>query len=237
MRHHTPRGSENDLKILLIEDDEDVAANVAEYLEPRGIELDFAYEGHQGLDLALRGEYSLVLLDLMLPGLDGIELCQRIRAAEITVPIVMLTARDELAKKVLGFESGADDYVVKPFALPELYHRILALLRRSSETSKRRTLKVYDLEIDLETPQVRRAGVPLTLNRTEQKILETLAQAAPTMVTREELENAVWGDDLVRRDLLRSYVYRIRRVIDKPFSEPLLHTVHGRGYALRREGE
>ena len=225
------------MKVLLIEDDPDVAANVAEYLEPRGFGLDFAYDGRQGFELALSGRYGVIVLDLMLPGLGGIDVCQRLRAASVATPILMLTARDGVEQKVIGFEAGADDYLVKPFALPELYHRVLALLRRrGARPSEARTLRVHDLELDLEAPEVRRQGRVLALNRIERQILETLARASPAFVSREALEEAVWGDTLGRGDLLRSYVYRLRREVDRSFDEPLLHTVHGQGYALRSRG-
>ena len=224
------------MRILLIEDDVDVAANIAEYLEPRGAELDFAYDGRRGLELAREADYGVVILDLMLPGLDGIAVCRELRRQRVATPILMLTARDELSQKILGFEAGADDYVVKPFALAELHHRLLALERRG-EPPAERVLQVEDLEIETERREVRRGSKLLTLNRMELRILETLARASPAVVSREALQVAVWGDELVATDLLRTYVYRLRRKIDHPFDTPLLHTLHGQGYALRAGGE
>ncbi|MEM7585510.1 MAG: response regulator transcription factor [Acidobacteriota bacterium] len=219
------------MNILLIEDDVDVATNVAEYLEQRGVQLDFAYDGLQGLGLATKGRYSAIILDLGLPGLDGIDVCRKLRRQATSTPVLMLTARDELEEKLEGFQAGADDYVVKPFALPELYHRLVALVRRSEGAAETR-LAVGDLEIDPQTREVRRGGQKIHLNRTELRLLEILARAAPKLVSREQLEAEVWGDDPVGPDLLRSYIYRIRQRIDKPFAIALLQTVHGEGYRL-----
>ncbi|MEM7352388.1 MAG: response regulator transcription factor [Acidobacteriota bacterium] len=220
------------MNVLLIEDDVDVATNVAEYLEQRGARLDFAYDGLHGFDLASNGTYSAIILDLSLPGMDGIEVCRRLRLAASDTPILMLTARDEVEQKVEGFQAGADDYLVKPFALPELYHRLIALLRRSQGPADA-CLSVADLELDPRSREVRRAGRPIRLNRTEFRLLELLLRAAPGMLTREALEAQIWGDDAISPDLLRSYIYRLRQRIDKPFATALLHTVHGQGYRLR----
>lgn len=216
----------------MIEDDVDVATNVAEYLEQRGARLDFAYDGLQGLELASSGSYSVIVLDLGLPGMDGIEVCRRLRRAASDTPILMLTARDELEQKIEGFQAGADDYLVKPFALRELYHRLVALLRRTQGPVEA-VLTVGDLEVEPQTREVRRGGQPIRLNRIEFRLLELLARAAPRMVTRERLEAEIWGGDAISPDLLRSYVYRVRQRIDKPFGEALLQTVHGQGYRLR----
>ncbi len=220
------------MNVLMIEDDADVATNVAEYLEQRGARLDFAYDGRQGFELANAHDYSVIILDLGLPGMDGIEVCRRLRREASDTPILMLTARAELDEKVEGFQAGADDYLVKPFALPELYHRLVALVRRS-EGSSDAALVVADLELDPRTREVQRAGRPIRLNRTEFRVLEILVRAAPSLVTRERLESDIWGDAEIGPDLLRSYIYRIRQRIDKPFDVPLLQTVHGQGYRLR----
>ncbi|MEM7049532.1 MAG: response regulator transcription factor [Acidobacteriota bacterium] len=224
----------NSPRVLVIEDDPDVARNIAEYLERRDFVLDFAYDGISGLHLAVTGSYDLLILDLMLPGIDGIALCQRLKSEMSGVPpILMLTARDALEDKIEGFEAGADDYLVKPFALPELHHRLQALLRRGLRTDAS-VLKVHDLELDWSERRVVRAGRALTLNRTELQILAILMRASPALVRRQDLMQALWGDQEVREDLLRSHIYRLRRTIDRPFDVPLLHTVRGQGYLLRR---
>ncbi len=222
------------MNILLIEDDADVATNIAEYMEQRGARLDFAYDGRQGFALASANRYSVVILDLGLPGLDGIEVCRRLRRASTDTPVLMLTARDELEEKVEGFQAGADDYLVKPFALPELYHRLLALTRRAEGTTAG-LIEIADLEIDPQSHEVRRAGRRIHLNRTELRLLVVLAKATPKLVARAELEAEIWGDAVVGADLLRSYIYRIRQRIDRPFPVSLLETVHGEGYRLRED--
>ncbi|MEM1182000.1 MAG: response regulator transcription factor [Acidobacteriota bacterium] len=222
------------MKFLMIEDDVDVASNVAEYLEQRGARLDFAYDGLEGLQLATAESYSAIILDLGLPGLDGIELCRRLRRRSDGTPILMLTARDEVEEKVEGFQAGTDDYLVKPFALPELHHRLLSLLRRA-EGARDCRLRFADLVLDPRTREVERAGQSIHLNRLEFRILEILIRAAPTLVSRRSVESEIWGDEEVGADLLRSYIYRLRRRIDKPFKTSLLHTVHGEGYRLRGE--
>jgi DNA-binding response OmpR family regulator len=223
--------SEN-YRILIIEDNIDISENIADYLESKGHILDFAFDGISGLHLALTEEYDVIILDLMLPGMDGIELCQKLRKTNVKpIPILMLTARDTLKDKLEGFEAGADDYMVKPFALEELEARLKALVRRFNEKPVA-TLSVADLELNLNTMTLHLAGLPIELNRTCMKILKILMQASPNLVTRKDLEFALWGDMLPGSDVLRSYIYLIRRKIDTPFRSELLHTIHGTGYKL-----
>ena len=219
-------------RILIIEDNIDISENIADYLEPRGHVLDFAFDGLSGLHLALTEEYDVIILDLMLPGMDGIELCRKLKKTSVKpVPILMLTARDTLKDKLEGFEAGADDYVVKPFALEELEARIKVLVRRVREIPAG-MLRVADLELNLNAMTLFRAGSPIELNRACLKILKILMQASPNMVSRKEMEFAIWGDMPPGSDVLRSHIYLIRRKIDKPFSRQLLQTVHGMGYKL-----
>lgn len=219
-------------RILIIEDNLDISENIADYLEPKGHVLDFGFDGISGLHLALTGEYDLIIVDLMLPGMDGIDLCRNLKQANVKpVPILMLTARDTLDDKLAGFEAGADDYMIKPFALQELEARIKALIRRINEKPSS-TLRVADLEFNLNLMTLRRAGVLIELNRACLKILKILMQASPNMVSRKDLEFALWGDLPPGSDVLRSYMYLIRRKIDKPFPIQLLHTIHGIGYKL-----
>jgi DNA-binding response OmpR family regulator len=219
-------------RILIIEDNIDISENIADYLESKGHVLDFAFDGISGLHLALTEEQDVIVLDLMLPGMDGIELCQKLRKTNVKpVPILMLTARDTLKDKLVGFEAGADDYMVKPFALEELEARLKALVRRFKEKPVT-VLKVADLEFNLNTMTLHRAGQPIELNRACLKILKILMQASPNMVSRKELEFAIWGDMPPGSDVLRSHIYLIRRKIDKPFASELIHTIHGTGYKL-----
>lgn len=223
------------MHLLLIEDNPDLVANLSDFLEGRGHTLDIAYTGFAGLGFALENEYDALILDLMLPGIDGFEVCARLRANGRTLPILMLTARDGLEDKLEGFASGADDYLVKPFALRELEARLLALARRgqggpAGGVSDR--LHVADLELDLSTRRVTRAGRILELAPIPMRLLETLMRRAPGLVTRAELERAVWGDQPPDSDALRAHLHLLRQTIDKPFPYPLLHTVRGFGYRL-----
>jgi DNA-binding response OmpR family regulator len=219
-------------RILIIEDNIDISENIADYLEPKGHILDFAFDGVSGLHLAITEEYDVIVLDLMLPGMDGVELCQKLRQSNVKpVPILMLTARDTLKDKLEGFKAGADDYMVKPFALEELAARLKALVRRFKEQPSA-VLKVAELELNLNTMTVYRAGLPIDLNRACIKILKILMQASPNLVSRKDLEFAIWGDTPPGSDVLRSHIYLIRRKIDKPFASELIHTIHGIGYKL-----
>ncbi|BAU76375.1 response regulator transcription factor [Metapseudomonas furukawaii] len=220
------------MRILLVEDNPDILANMADFLELKGYGVDCARDGLSGLHLATREHYDLIVLDIMLPGLDGYDLCRRLRdEARCDTPVIMLTARDALDDRLQGFKSGADDYLLKPFALSELAARIEAVLRRSQGGGKR-ALQVGDLRYDLDTLEVSRAGKALKLNPIGLKLLAVLMQKSPHLVRREVLEEALWGDDCPDSDSLRSHIHQLRQVIDKPFDKPLLHTLHGLGYRL-----
>ncbi|MNE04353.1 DNA-binding response regulator, OmpR family, contains REC and winged-helix (wHTH) domain [Pseudomonas linyingensis] len=225
------------MRILLVEDNRDILANLADYLELKGYSVDCAQDGLSGLNLATSGHYDLLVLDVMLPGLDGYSLCRRLRdEARSAVPVIMLTARDQLDDRLQGFKAGADDYLIKPFALSELAARIEAVLRRS-QGAARRLLQVADLSYDLDTLEVSRAGCRLKLNPLGLKLLALLMQKSPHVLRREALEEALWGDDCPDSDSLRSHIHQLRQVIDKPFPRPLLHTVHGVGYRLVENGD
>ncbi|HEP8293184.1 TPA: response regulator transcription factor [Pseudomonas aeruginosa] len=223
------------MRILVVEDNRDILANLADYLSLKGYTVDCAQDGLSGLHLAATEHYDLIVLDVMLPGIDGYALCRRLREdARRDTPVIMLTARDQLDDRLQGFRSGADDYLVKPFALSELSARIEAVLRRA-QGGGRRELSVADLSYDLDTLEVKRAGKSLKLNPIGLKLLAVLMQKSPHVVRRDALEEAVWGDDCPDSDSLRSHVHQLRQVIDKPFSVALLHTVHGFGYRLAEE--
>lgn len=225
------------MRILLVEDNRDILANLADYLSLKGYSVDCAQDGLSGLNLALKERYDLLVLDVMLPGLDGYSLCRRLREeARSSVPVIMLTARDQLDDRLEGFQSGADDYLIKPFALSELAARIEAVLRRSLGGG-RRLLQVGDLSYDLDTLEVSRAGRRLKLNPLGLKLLALLMQKSPHVLRRDALEEALWGDDCPDSDSLRSHIHQLRQVIDKPFARPLLHTVHGVGYRLAESAD
>ena len=219
--------------ILVIEDNPDLVANLYDFLEARGHVVDVAYDGHSGLEFATRNRYDLLVLDLMLPDIDGLEVCRHLRAhGREELPILMLTARDTLQDKLDGFAQGADDYMVKPFALLELEARLLALARRSLRQARNRRLQVADLVLDPATLEVSRAGQAIKLAPIALKILKYLMRQAPRVVPRQELERHIWSDDRPETDALRAHIYMLRAAVDKPFSEPLIHTVHGIGFKI-----
>ena len=221
------------MRILLVEDHRDIAENIFDYLEPRGHTLDYAGDGIEGLRLALAEHFDVIVLDLMLPGKDGLQVCREIRERKpVNVPILMLTARDTLEDKLEGFEAGADDYLVKPFSLQELEARILALDRRARKTGQSARLEVADLTFDTQTLTATRAGLPLRLSTTTRKLLALLMRHSQRVVRREEIEHELWGDDPPEGEVLRAHVYALRNIIDKPFEKKLVHTVYGEGYRL-----
>ncbi len=219
--------------LLLIEDHQDIAEMVFNYLEQCGHSVDYAADGLTGLHLAVTNDYDLIILDLMLPGLDGLALCSRLRIdGRCDTPVLMLTARDTLDDKVAGLDAGADDYLIKPFELRELTARIGALLRRRRGQVAAEILSVADLRLDMGTLEVTRAGQPLTLAPIGIKLLTVLMKASPRVVSRADLERQVWGETLPDSDTLRSHLYNLRKIIDKPFGAVLLHTISGAGYCL-----
>ncbi len=219
--------------ILLIEDNRNISEMVGEYLERRGYSLDYAADGLTGLHLAVTNSYDVIVLDLMLPGLDGLELCRKLRQeGKRATPVLMLTARDTLDDKLKGLDAGADDYLVKPFAIQELEARIRALMRRDRRQVSAEVLKVGDLVLDTATLRVTRGGRELSLSPIGLKLLTILMRESPRVVSRRDIEREIWGDQLPDSDTLRSHLYNLRKVIDKPFDRPLLHTIHSAGYRI-----
>ncbi len=221
------------LRILIVEDNLDLAANLVDYFEAKGHLVDAAGDGLTGLRLATGQDFDVIVLDLVLPGLDGVSLCRRLRQeAGRTVPVLMLTARDALEDKITGLEAGADDYVVKPFALREVEARIRALARRSQSASPRQRLQVADLAFDTATFRVSRGDRAIDLPPIPLRLLETLLRASPRVLDREELERAVWGASPPDSDALRAHLHVLRNALDKPFAKPLLHTLRGVGWQI-----
>lgn len=219
--------------ILLVEDHKELAATTGEYLEACGYIVDYAMDGLSGLNLAKNNQYDALILDVMLPGMDGFTICQRIRQeAQSDIPVLMLTARDQLKDKLDGFDAGADDYLIKPFDFEELDARLNAIIRRHKGELDSKPLVIHDLELDPKTLQVKRQGKKLKLSPTGLHILKLLMRKSPEVVTREELERELWGDLVPNSDVLRSHLYNLRKVIDKPFSEHLLQTVPGLGIKI-----
>ncbi|GAO22067.1 two-component system regulatory protein [Alicycliphilus sp. B1] len=221
------------MKLLVIEDNPDIVANIFGYLEPLGYRLDVARNGISGLTMAADGNFDAVVLDLTLPGLDGIDVCRRLRNDfKRATPVLMLTARETVEDKVLGFDAGADDYLVKPFSMIELEIRVKALIRRATGAQVDGILRFADITFDPGTFEATRAGMPLHLTRTGYKLLAVLLREAPRLVTREVLEHEVWGDDRPDSDALRTHIHALRMVLDKPFDRSLLKTLPGIGYKL-----
>ena len=221
------------MRLLVIEDNRQLVANLFDYFESRGHVLDVAPDGVTGLHLAVSQPYDALILDWMLPRMEGPEVLRRLRADHGSeVPVIMLTARDELPDKIAGFRAGADDYLTKPFALPELEVRLEALMVRANGRNPRKVLEVADLKLDLATLEAQRDGKPLHLYPACRKLLEVLMRASPGAVTRQQLEFALWGDELPDGDLLRSHVYELRRSVDGPFQQKLIHTLPRVGYRL-----
>ena len=223
------------IRALIVEDNRDICENIASYLEKHSYILDFAYDGISAMHLAVTHTFDVIVLDLMLPGMDGLSFCQRLRAdARVETPVLMLTARDTLDDKLKGFKAGADDYLVKPFALQELHARLQALHKRSHRNISN-LLTVGDLTMDRSTLQVHRAGRRVELNPTGMKLLQRLMEVAPSVVAREELETLLWADEPPDGDALRSHLYKLRQAIDRPFDNPLIHTVHRIGYRIAED--
>jgi len=222
------------MRILIVEDNPDILANLYGFLEPKGYTLDSARNGYGGLALASENTYDVIILDVMLPGLNGLELCQKLRSELLsTTPVLMLTARDALHDKVAGFDSGADDYLVKPFSLVELDVRLKALARRGGgQHAISRELRFGPLVFDPDQQEAARDGVKVALTKTGYVLLRCLMAAAPRIVPREALEQAVWGEDRPESDALRTHIHALRQAIDKPFAFPMVHTIAGVGYKL-----
>jgi len=225
------------MRILVVEDNRSLVANLFEYFEVRGHVLDVAPDGLTGLHLAVTQSFDVVVLDWMLPRLDGPDVLRKLRDANIDVPVLMLTARDELPDKIAGFRAGADDYLTKPFELPELEVRLEALVARANGRRTVKVLQVGDLKLDLVTLEAIRQGQHLHLYPACRKILEVLMQASPGAVTRQRLEYALWGDTPPDGDMLRSHIYELRRSVDGPFPEKLIQTIPRIGYRIALAGQ
>ncbi len=225
------------IRALIVEDNRDICGNIAAYLEKLGYVLDFAHDGVTAMNLALTNPFDVIVLDLMIPRMDGLTFCQRLRAdAEIETPVLMLTARDTLDDRLKGFDAGADDYLVKPFALQELHARIRALYKRSHRNADN-LLTVGDLTLNRSTLQVHRAGRRVEINPAGMKLLRRLMEQSPSVVDRDELETLLWADERPDGDALRSHMYKLRQAIDRPFDRPLLHTVHRIGYRIAEDSQ
>lgn len=219
--------------VLLVEDNRAIAEMVGDYLEQQGYGLDFASDGMTGLHLSLENSYDVIILDLTLPGIDGLEICRRLRTeAKKSTPVLMLTARGTLDDRVSGLDTGADDYLIKPFDVEELEARVRALIRRERRQVSAEVLKVGDLALDTATLRLTRGEQELEVSPIGMKLLNILMRESPRVVSRADIEREIWGDTLPDSDTLRSHLYNLRKIIDKPFPRPLLHTIHSAGYRM-----
>ncbi len=219
--------------VLIIEDNRNISEMVGEYLESKGFEVDYAVDGLDGYRLAAENTYDVIILDLMLPRMDGLEVCRKLREdARKATPILMLTARDTLDEKLTGLSSGADDYLTKPFAIQELEARLRVLIRRERRQVGSEVLKVGDLVMDPASLRATRGGTELLLSPIGLRLLTILMRESPRVVSRQEIEREIWGNSLPDSDTLRSHLYNLRKVIDKPFDKQLLHTVQSAGYRI-----
>jgi len=219
------------LEVLLVEDDIDLAKTIVLYCELEDIVCDHASNGASGLNLARENNYQVLLLDVNLPRMDGLTVCESLRGDGNDTPVLMLTARTALEDKLAGFQAGTDDYLVKPFDMEELIARIHALAsRRSGQVQK---LEVGDLSLDLKNKTVQRGEDLLKLSPTNLKMLETLMRSSPNVVSKRELEQAVWGEEPPDSNSLSVHIYNLRKAVDREGDEPLIQTVTGHGFALK----
>lgn len=221
------------MRILLVEDEHKLAGVIKRGLEEHGYAVDVAYDGEDGLHLATLEPYDLVILDVMLPRLDGYAVCRALRAQRHNMPVLMLTARDVVDDRVMGLDSGADDYLIKPFAFRELLARVRALLRRDA-FSKDPVLRAADLEVDTVTHEVRRGGRLIELTSKEYMILEYFVRNPNRVLTRTQIAEHVWDYDFVSMsNIVDVYVGYLRRKLNDDQEPRLLHTIRGAGYQLK----
>lgn len=226
------------MRILIIEDDRKISANIKRALEEEAYAVDAAYTGRDGVDWAMSGPYDVVILDILLPEMDGITVCKELRARGNRTPILMLTARDRIEDRVKGLDSGADDYLVKPFALDELLARIRALSRRPSDSLKSPVLQIADLTLDTLTHRVKRGNKTIDLTLKEYAVLECLMRAPEHVLTRTQIAEHVWNYDVFNQsNVVDVYIKNLRRKIDSIAETKLIHTVRGAGYRISPESD
>ncbi|WP_305838423.1 response regulator transcription factor [Photobacterium leiognathi] len=223
------------MKLLLIEDHQDIANIIFDFFEIKGYTLDYANNGLQGYELAKQHHYDLIILDIMLPRMDGYMVCQQLREDGIDTPILMLTARDTREDTLEGFATGADDYLIKPFDLEILEARITALTRRRKGTTATKILQFGDLSLDLKTHIATHENTQISLNPTQFTILKLMLLRAPNILKKQEVMNTLWGDDEPENNVLRSHIYQLRTQIDKCFSHSYIKTIPKVGYQLIKQ--
>lgn len=220
------------LSLLVIEDAAQIGLEICDFLSAQGMLVDYAATGTLGLDLAAQQPYDVIVLDVMLPDMNGVAVCKMLKQqCDPTPAVLMLTARDSIADKSLGFDAGADDYLTKPFDLTELLLRCQALARRH-QLHQSQTISIGELQINEKQQLAMRQGQTLKLSSTDFSILMMLVQAYPNAVSRQQLINRIWGEDAPDSDVIRSHIYTLRQALDKPFASAMLTTIHGIGFKL-----
>lgn len=222
------------MRLLIVEDDPEIASAIRAGLEEAGFYVEIVRDGERALRVALTGKYSVILLDLMLPSMDGVTICQRLRAARISTPILMLTAKDSLSDRVNGLESGADDYLGKPFQFEELLARIRALIRRD-KVVKSAKIEIADMVVDTAARTVSRHGEEIPLTQREYTLLEALAARSGQVLTRDVIQHTIWVDEFSTSNTVDVHVRNLRKKIDDGYEPKLIHTVFGAGYTLRTD--
>lgn len=231
---------EGPLSILIVEDNAPMAANIYDYLEACGHKPDAAPDGKSGLGMVQANHYDAIVLDWMMPRMDGLAMLTQLRdALKSRTPVIMLTAKDQLDSKLQGFEAGADDYLVKPVALPELEMRLRVLVTRShAAQAPGQVLQAGDLRFNLQSLVITRGDRELSLSPIRRQILEVLMRRSPHIVSREHLEAQIWGERTLDKDILRSHMHLLRKEVDGEGDRKILHTVFGQGYSIRvQDGE
>lgn len=223
------------MRILVVEDEIKLANAIQRALQLQKYAVDCANDGNQGLDLAIGESYDLIILDIMLPGINGIEICRKIRQEKINTPILILTAKDQVADKVLGLDVGADDYMVKPFSFEELFARVRAMMRRHG-TIEETVLQAKDLTLNPITFTVKRGGTAVHLSTKEFGLLEYLLKNKNTVVSKEQIIAHVWNYEAdVLPNVVEVHLKHLRDKIEAPFSTPIIRTVRGRGYTIEED--
>lgn len=221
------------MKVLIVDDNHNVVETIADYLELEGIAIDCAYHGEAALKLVSDSYYDVIIMDIMMPKMDGLSAVKRIREELFcNTPILFLTAKDRLEDKIAGFQSGGDDYLLKPFALQELSIRLHALAIRGPRQDIG-NLSYADISINTQTGQIQRAGRLIKLSHIQLKILKTLLRQAPAVVSRQQVISSVWGEETPNSDALRSHIYSLRCALDHGFEQSRLETIHGKGYRIK----